>query len=93
MTVNLLNCILCMSFMFMYYLFIENWIFVNRSDTGCIGDCKHGTVTERYKCNAISCQGINDYVSPASKGTVEVVKRRGLCNQQTVCQSKYLFTL
>ena len=78
---------------FMYDMFIENWILVNRDDTGCIGDCLNGTVAERYKCEAISCQGINDYFSPASYGAVEVVKKKGLCNQQTVCQSKYLLTL
>ena len=80
-------------YLFMYYLFIENWIFVNRDDTGCIGDCQNGTVTERYKCETISCQGINNYCSAASSGTVEVVERKGMCNQQTVCQSKYLLTL
>ena len=78
---------------FMYDMFIENWILVNRDDTGCIGDCQNGTVAERYKCEAISFQGINDYFSPASYGAVEVVKKKGLCNQQTVCQSKYLLTL
>ena len=78
---------------FMYGMFIENWILVNHDDTGCIGDCQNGTVVERYKCEAISCQGINDYFSPASYGAVEVVKKKGLCNQQTVCQSKYLLTL
>ena len=77
----------------MYDMFIENWILVHRDDTGCIGDCQNGTVAERYKCEAISCQGINDYFSPASYGAVEVVKKKGLCNQQTVCQSKYLLTL
>ena len=77
----------------MYDMFIENWILVNRDDTGCIGDCQNGTVAERYICEAISCQGINDYFSPASYGAVEVVKKKGLCNQQTVCQSKYLLTL
>ena len=77
----------------MYDMFIENWILVNRDDTGCIGDCQNGTVAERYKCEAISCQGINDYFSPASYGAVEVVKKKGLCNQQTVCQSKYLLKL
>ena len=78
---------------FMYDMFIENWILVNRDDTGCIGDCQNGTVAERYKCEAISCQGINDYFLPASYGAVEVVIKKGLCNQQTVCQSKYLLTL
>ena len=77
----------------MYDMFIENWILVNRDDTGCIGDCQNGTVAERYKCEAISCQGINDYFSPAYYGAVEVVNKKGLCNQQTVCQSKYLLTL
>lgn len=76
----------------MQYFFIENWIFVNRDDTECIGDCQNGTVTERYKCEAISCQGIKDYFSPATNGTVEVVKRKGMCNQQAVCQSRYLLT-
>lgn len=73
-----------------YYLIIGNWVFVDRDDTRCKNDCQNGTLMEVYKCKALSCQGINDYFSPASNGSVEVVERKGLCNQQIICQSKYL---
>ena len=92
---KLVNCLfyfigVCFTYWLVYYLVIENWVFVDRDDTRCKGDCQNGTTTEVYKCKALSCQGINDYFSPASNGSIEVVERKGLCNQQAICQSKCL---
>ena len=90
----MLHCLIVYMNCLLYYLLVENWMLVHRDDTRCIGDCQNGTLTERYRCESVSCQGINNYFSPALNGELEVVKRRGICNQQTVCQSKYnLLTL
>ena len=91
---GLLHCLIVYAHCLLYYLIADYWELDHRDDTGCIDDCQNGTLTERYRCKSVTCQGINNYFSPASNGKLEVVKRKGLCNQQTVCQSKYfLLTL
>ena len=92
---KIVNCLfyfigMCFTYWLVYYLVIENWVFVDRDDTRCKDDCQNGTTTEVYKCKTLSCQGINDYFSSASNGSIEVVERKGLCNQQAICQSKCL---
>ena len=69
----------------------DNWVLIDQNFTGCIDACDNGTFTETYSCNVTmggSCQGINDYLSPGSNGTIEVVGRTGICNQQLLCQGK-----